>query len=98
MAIKVTPLYDRVLIRRMNKEERTATGLFIPDVAREKPQRGIVVSVGTGTLTADGRELPLKVKPGDHVVMTANVGDDVVLDGSDHVIVREHDLLAIVAD
>jgi chaperonin GroES len=96
--MNLTPLFDRVLIRRQNKEERTPSGLFIPDTAKEKPQRGMVVGVGTGPILPDGRERPLKVKEGDQVVFARNAGDDVVLDDVDYVIVRERDLLAIVAD
>jgi chaperonin GroES len=94
--MRVTPLFDRVLVKRVKKEERTPTGLVIPDVAREKPQRGVVVGVGTGKVLEDGKVRPMKVQPGDEVIFARNVGDDLVLDEIDHVIVREEDLLAVV--
>jgi chaperonin GroES len=94
--MKVTPLFDRVLLRRVKKEEKTAGGLVIPDTAREKPQRGVVVEVGTGKVLDDGSVRAVKVKAGDEVVFGRLTGDEIIIDDVDHVIVREEELLAVV--
>jgi chaperonin GroES len=94
--MQLQPLYDRVLIRRIKAEDKTAAGIVIPDTAKEKPQRGVVVEVGTGKTLDDGRVRPIDVKPGDQVMFGRYSGDEIVLDDVDHVILKAEDLLAIV--
>jgi chaperonin GroES len=94
--MNVIPLFDRVLLRRVKREEKTAGGLVIPDTAREKPQRGVVVGVGTGKVLENGSVRPIRVKVGDQVVFGKYSGDELILDDVDHVIVREEDLLAVI--
>ena len=90
----ITPLFDRVLLRRVEpSNERTASGLYIPDAAQEKSQIGEVIAVGTGKVTSDGRVLPLAVKKGDKVVFAKYAGADIE---KDMLIVREEDILGIV--
>ncbi len=90
------PLHDRVLVKRLNSESRTTGGLFIPDNAKEKPQQAEVVAVGTGRLI-DGRDpVALVVKQGDRVLFGKYSGDEVKLDGVDHIILRESDILAVI--
>ena len=86
-----TPLHDRVVVRRLESEEKTAGGLIIPDSAKEKPQKGTVVAVGPGT-----SENPVTVKVGDHVLYGKYAGNELQHDGSDYMIMRESDILAIV--
>jgi len=93
--MKIRPLYDRVLIKRLNEETQTKGGIFIPDTAKEKPQQGKVVAVGNGKLQEDGTVRPLDVKAGDTVLFAKYSGSEVKLDGEDHLILREEDLLGI---
>lgn len=95
--VKFRPLYDRVLVRRLESEQKTSGGLFIPETAKEKPQQAEVVAIGTGRLT-DNDVVPLVVKPGDRVLFGKYAGDEVKLDGVDHIILRESDILAILVD
>jgi chaperonin GroES len=90
------PLYDRVLVKRVESETRSTGGLFIPDTAKDKPQTAEVVAVGTGRLTDDHQLLPLTVKKGDKVLFGKYAGDEVKLDGVEHIILRESDILAIL--
>ena len=92
----VRPLHDRILIRRMAEEEKTAGGLFIPDTAKEKPQKGEVVSVGKGRVTEDGKVLPLEVKAGDKVLFSKYAGTELKLNGSEFLMIREEDVLGII--
>lgn len=92
------PLYDRVLIKRVESESRSSGGLFIPESAKEKPQRGQVVAVGTGRITDDNKLVELVVKPGDTILFGKYAGDEVKLDGEEHIILRESDILAIIED
>ena len=91
------PLYDRVLVRRLDAQERSTGGLFIPESAKEKPQQAEVVAVGTGRITKDHKTIPLTVKEGDKVLFGKYAGDEVKLDGVDHIILKESDILAIIA-
>lgn len=93
---KFRPLHDRVLVRRLESEQKTSGGLFIPETAKEKPQRGEVVAVGTGRIADKGDVVPLIVKPGDLVLFAKYGGDEVKLDGVDHLVLRESDILAIL--
>jgi len=91
------PLHDRVLVRRIEAQEKTAGGIIIPDTAKEKPQEGEVVSVGTGTRGDDGKVTPLDLKTGDKILFGKWSGSEVKLDGEDLIIMKESDVLGIVA-
>ena len=90
------PLYDRVLVKRLQSEDRTAGGLFLPETAKEKPQQAEVIAVGNGRITKTQGILPLTVKAGDIVLFGKYAGDEIKLDGADHIILREEDILAVV--
>ena len=90
------PLYDRVLVQRIQAEQKTSSGLFIPETAKEKPQRGLVIAVGTGRLTEKNEIIPLTVKEGDEVIFGKYHGDEIKLDGVEHLIFRESDILAVI--
>ncbi len=91
------PLHDRVLVRRIEAQEKTAGGIIIPDTAKEKPQEGEVVSVGSGARSDDGKVTPLDVKAGDKILFGKWSGSEVKLDGEDLIIMKESDVLGIVA-
>ena len=93
MLPKIRPLYDRVLIKRLEKEEKTEGGIIIPDTAKEKGQTGKVIAVGNGRLSKDGTVTPLLVKEGDTVYFGKYAGTDA---GDDHIIIREDEILGIV--
>jgi chaperonin GroES len=90
------PLHDRVLVRRIDAQEKTAGGIIIPDTAQEKPQEGEVVAAGTGTRGEDGKVTPLDVKAGDRILFGKWSGTEVKLDGKDLLIMKESDILGIV--
>jgi chaperonin GroES len=90
------PLHDRVLIRRVEAQEKTSGGIIIPDTAQEKPQEGEVVSVGTGARADDGTITPLDVKAGDKILFGKWSGSEVKLDGEDLIIMKESDILGVV--
>jgi chaperonin GroES len=90
------PLHDRVLVRRVEAEEKTAGGIIIPDSAKEKPAEGEIVAAGTGTRAEDGKITPLDVKVGDKVLFGKWSGTEVKLDGEDLLIMKESDILGIV--
>ena len=94
--MKLKPLNDRVLVKRLESEEKTAGGLFIPDTAKEKPPKGQVVAVGPGKVGDNGERTPLAVKAGDEVLFNKYAGTEVKLDGVDHLVMREEDILAII--
>lgn len=94
--MKLLPLYDRVLATRVAESGKTAGGLYIPDTAKEKPLEAIVVSVGSGKVLENGKIQPLSVKAGDKVLIGKYSGSEVKLDGTDHIILREDDILAII--
>jgi chaperonin GroES len=94
--MKVTPLHDRVLVVRIEEEGKTSGGIIIPDTAKEKPQEGKVIAVGAGKLDEDGKRIPLDVKKGDHVLFSKYAGNEIMIDGVEHMIMREDDILAIV--
>ncbi|MEA3542944.1 MAG: co-chaperone GroES [Pseudomonadota bacterium] len=91
------PLHDRVLVRRVEAEEKTAGGIIIPDTAKEKPQEGEIVSVGTGSKTEDGKVTPLDVKAGDRILFGKWSGTEVKVDGEDLLIMKESDILGVIA-
>jgi len=91
------PLHDRVLVRRVEAEEKTAGGIIIPDTAQEKPQEGEVISVGSGTRSEDGKVTPLDVKEGDRILFGKWSGTEVKIAGEDLLIMKESDILGVVA-
>ncbi|HYZ31728.1 MAG TPA: co-chaperone GroES [Crenalkalicoccus sp.] len=96
--MKFRPLHDRVLVRRVNAEEKTAGGIIIPDTAKEKPQEGEVLAVGSGTLNDRGELRPLDVKAGDRILFGKWSGTEVKLDGEELMIMKESDILGILED
>ncbi|MBY0452244.1 MAG: co-chaperone GroES [Bdellovibrionaceae bacterium] len=92
----VRPLHDRILVRRTAEETKTAGGLFIPDSAKEKPQRGEIVAAGKGRVTEDGKTLPLEVKAGDQVLFSKYAGTEIKLHGEEYLMMREEDILGII--
>jgi len=94
--MKIRPLGDRVLIKRVAEEEKTKGGIIIPDTAKEKPQEGKVIAVGKGKRNEDGKVTPLDVKAGDRILFGKYSGTEIRLDGEEHLIVREEDILGIV--
>jgi chaperonin GroES len=94
--MKIRPLQDRILVKRIDEEAKTKGGIIIPDTAKEKPQEGKVIAVGKGRVTDDGKVQELTVKKGDKVLFSKYSGTDVKLDGEEHMIIREDDVLAIL--
>jgi chaperonin GroES len=94
--VKILPLHDRVLATRVAENEKTAGGLYIPDTAKEKPLEALVVSVGNGKVLENGQLQPMSVKAGDKVLIGKYSGSEVKLDGKEHIILREDDILAII--
>jgi len=94
--MKVRPLHDRILIKRVDEEEKTAGGLFIPDSAKEKPQQGLVVAVGNGKVQEDGSLRKLEIKAGEKILFSKYSGSDIKIDGTEHLILREDDVLAVL--
>jgi chaperonin GroES len=90
------PLYDRVLVKRVESDTQSAGGLFIPESAKEKPQTAKVISVGTGRVKKDGTLAPLAVKAGDEILLNKWGGDEIKIDGIDHLILKESDILAVI--
>jgi len=90
------PLHDRVLVRRLEAEEKTAGGIFIPDSAKEKPAEGEIVSIGDGTRDDDGERIPLDVKAGDRVLFGKWSGSEVTIDGEELLIMKESDILGVL--
>ena len=95
--MKIRPLHDRVLVKRIEEEAKTKGGIIIPDTAKEKPQEGRVVAVGSGKLLDDGTVRPLDVKAGDRILFGKYSGSEITLDGDEHIILREEDVLAILS-
>ena len=96
--MKFRPLHDRVLLRRLDSEEKTAGGIIIPDTAKEKPMEGEVVAVGTGTVDDKGSLVPLAVKDGDMVLFSKWSGTEVTIDGEELLVVKESDIMGIIED
>ena len=92
------PLHDRVLVRRLNAEEKSAGGIIIPDTAKEKPQQGEVIAVGSGTRDDNGKISPLDVKPGDTVLFGKWSGTEVKIDGEELLIMKESDIMGVLTD
>jgi chaperonin GroES len=94
--MKIRPLHDRILVQRIEEEQKTKGGIIIPDTAKEKPQEGRVVAVGNGRVDEDGKVRPLDVKKGDRVLFNKYSGTEVKLEGEEHLIIREEDVLAVL--
>jgi len=92
--MKISPLYDRVLLKRIEEQEVKRGGIIIPDTAKEKPQEAEIIAVGKGRVTEDGKVIPLEVKKGDRVLIGKYAGTEVTIDGVEHVILREEEILA----
>lgn len=93
--LKIRPLHDRVLIKRLNEEEKTKGGIIIPDSAKEKPQEGKVIAVGKGRLD-DGKVIPLDVKAGDRILFSKYSGNEVKIEGEEHLILKEDEILGVL--
>lgn len=93
--MNVRPLNDRVLVQRLEEEEKTAGGIYIPDSAKEKPTRGKVIAVGSGRANDDGQRKPLDVKAGDEILFGKYAGTEIKIDGDELIIMREDDILAV---
>jgi len=94
--MKVRPLHDRIIVRRLEEEEKTKGGIIIPDTAKEKPIEGKVIAVGTGRMKKDGAKLPLEVKKADRVLFAKYAGTEVKIEGEEHLIMKEEDILAVI--
>ena len=94
--MKIRPLYDRILVKRIEEQNKTAGGLFIPDTAKEKPQEALVVAVGNGKVIDDGSLRKLEVKAGDKILFSKYSGNEIKIDGAEHLILREDDILAVL--
>ncbi|MEW6269930.1 MAG: co-chaperone GroES [Thermodesulfobacteriota bacterium] len=94
--MKIRPLQDRVIVKRVAEEEKSKGGIIIPDTAKEKPQEGKVVAVGKGKVDDDGKVRPLDVKAGDRVLFGKYSGTEIKLDGEEHLILREDDILGVL--
>jgi chaperonin GroES len=93
MTVKIAPLHDRVLVRRLEKQEIAKGGIIIPDTAKEKPQEGEVIAVGAGKIEK-GKRVPLDVKAGDRILFGKYTGNDITMDGQEYLILREEEILA----
>ena len=94
--MKIKPLSDRILVRRLEAEEKTKGGIIIPDTAKEKPREGKIVAVGDGRRDDDGKKWPLAVKTGDKVLFNSYAGTDIKIDGEEFLIMKEEDVLGII--
>jgi chaperonin GroES len=94
MAAKLQPLGDRVLVKPIEKEEKTKSGIYLPDTAKEKPQEGEVIAVGPGKMTDDGKRIPMDLKVGDRVIYAKYGGTEIKIDDEEMMILRESDILA----
>jgi chaperonin GroES len=94
--MKIRPLYDRILVKRIEEQSRTASGLYIPDTAKEKPMEATIVAVGLGKVQEDGSLRKLEVKAGDKILFSKYSGSDIKIDGVEHLILREDDILAVI--
>jgi chaperonin GroES len=94
--MKVKPLYDRLLVKRVEEKETRAGGIIIPDTAKEKPMEGKVIAVGTGKVEKDGKRTPLEVKVGDRILFGKYAGTEIKIDDKEHVILREEEVLGVI--
>jgi chaperonin GroES len=94
--MKIKPLNDRILVARVEEEQKSAGGIIIPDTAKEKPQEGKVVEAGPGKLDDSGKRIPIQVKKGDRVLFSKYAGNDVKIDGKEYIFMREDDILCVL--
>ena len=94
--MKIRPLQDRVIVKRLEEEEKTKGGIIIPDTAKEKPQEGKVIAVGKGKMSEEGKLIPLDVKVGDRILFAKYGGTEIKVEGEEHLIMREEDILGII--
>ncbi len=94
--MKIRPLQDRVIVKRIQEEEKSKGGIIIPDTAKEKPQEGKVVAAGKGKVGDDGKLRPLDVKAGDRILFGKYSGSEIKIDGEEHLILREYDILGVI--
>lgn len=94
--MKIKPLHDRILVKRLEEDEKTKGGIIIPDSAKEKPAEGEIIAVGTGKVSEDGKVTPLAVKVGDKVLYSKYAGTEVKVDGQEYLMMREEDVLGII--
>ena len=94
--MKIRPLHDRILVKRLEAESKTKGGIIIPDTAKEKPIEGMVIAVGAGKVGDDGKRIPSSVKTGDKILFGKYSGNEVVLDGDEHLMIREEDILGVL--
>jgi chaperonin GroES len=94
--MKIRPLHDRILVKRLEGETKTKGGIIIPDTAKEKPQEGLVIAAGPGRVNEEGKVTPLDVKKGDKVLFGKYSGSEITLEGEEHLIIREEDVLAVL--
>jgi chaperonin GroES len=95
-AMKIRPLQDRIIVKRVAEEEKTKGGIIIPDSAKEKPLEGKVIAVGNGKVLEDGKVRPLDIKAGDRILFGKYAGTEVKIEGEDHLILREEDVLGVI--
>ena len=94
--MKIKPLHDRVIVKRIEEQDTTKGGIIIPDTAKEKPAEGMIIAVGNGSVSDDGTRQALEVKEGDKVLFGKYAGTEIKIDGEEHLIMREDDIIAIV--
>jgi len=94
--MKVKPLHDRVIVKRIEEEEKTKGGIIIPDTAKEKPVEGKIIAVGEGKVSDDGKRISMDIKAGDRVLFGKYAGTEIQIEGEEHLIMREDDIIAIV--
>ena len=94
--MKVVPLGDRILVKRLEAEEKTKGGIVLPDTAKEKPKEGKVISAGKGKPNEDGKAVPLTVKEGDKIIFSSYAGTDIQIEGEEYIIMKEEDVLGII--
>jgi chaperonin GroES len=94
--MQIRPLYDRIIVKRVEEEKQTASGIVIPDTAKEKPEQGEVIAVGSGRLLQDGTVLPLQVKPGEKVLFGRYAGQTVKIDNEEYLVLKEEDVLGVI--
>jgi len=94
--MKIRPLYDRILVKRLEEKETRKGGIIIPDTAKEKPQKGEIIAVGKGKVTEDGKLIPVDLKVGEKVLFGKYAGTEIKIDGVDYLIMREDDILGVI--
>ena len=96
--MKVRPLHDRLIVKRLEEEEKTKGGIIIPDTAKEKPIEGKVIAAGEGKINKDGKKIPMEVKKGDRILFAKYAGTEVKMDGEEYLMMKEDDVLAVIEE